>query len=62
MRLNQNIKFKEAERIVLRNGYVYDKCRGSHYQYIKDGQRIVLTIKLNPCVWYNICKTYKLEL
>ena len=62
MKLNQNIKFREAERIVLKNGYVLARCHGSHYHYKKDGQRLVLTKNLNPCVWHNICKNYELEL
>lgn len=56
MRLNQNIKFREAEKILLLNGFAFDKCRGSHHQYTRNGQRVVINLKLNACVWNRICK------
>lgn len=62
MKLNQNIKFREAEKILLFNGFVYDKCRGSHHQYIRNGHRVVINLKLNACVWQRICKENKLVL
>ncbi len=62
MRLNQNIKFREAEKILLLNGFAFDKCRGSHHQYKRNGQRVVINLKLNACVWNRICKEHNLVL
>jgi len=61
MKINQNIKFREAERTLIKNGFCYDRCKGSHYQYIKNGCRIVINLKLNPVVWHNICKKHDLK-
>ena len=60
MKVNQNIKFREAERILLTNGFVYDKCKGSHYQYLRNGYRVVIPLKLNPVIWHEICKKHNL--
>lgn len=56
MRLNQNIKFKEADRILRNNGFIYDKSRGSHHHYVKNGRRVVVNRDINPCVWQRLCK------
>ena len=56
MRLEQNIKFRQAEKILIQNGFVFDKTKGSHHQYIRNGHRVVINLKLNACVWQRICK------
>lgn len=61
MRMNNNIKFKEVERILKRNGYVYDRTKGSHHQYVKDGNRVVVNRNINPCVWLRLVKENNLE-
>lgn len=60
-RLNNNLKYRDIDRILKRNGFVYDRTRGSHIQYVKDGHRIVVNINTNPCVWLRLVKEYKLE-
>ena len=55
------INFREAEKILKNNGYTYERTRGSHFQYVKDGKRIVITRKkVNPCVWARLVKEYNL--
>ena len=61
MRRNNNIKFREAEKILKRNGFTYDKTKGSHHQYVKDGHRVVINININPCVWLRLVKENKLK-
>lgn len=60
-RLNNNIKFRDVEKILKKNGYVYDKARGSHYQYVKNGNRVVVNRNINPCVWLRLVKENNLE-
>lgn len=52
----RTINFREAEKILFKNGYKLDKINGSHYQYIKNGNRIVINLKLNKMVWRRLCK------
>ena len=61
MRMNNNIKFREVDKILKRNGYVYDRTKGSHHQYVKDGNRVVVNRNINPCVWLRLVKENKLE-
>jgi len=61
MKLNNNIKFRDAEKILKRNGFVYDKTRGSHHQYVRNGIRIVVNKNINPCVWLRLVKENNLE-
>ena len=56
----KTISFREAEKILNNNGYILDKIKGSHYQYIKDGKRIVITLQLNKMIWRRLCKENKL--
>lgn len=61
MRLNNNLKYRDIDRILKRNGFVYDRTRGSHIQYVKGKHRIVVNINTNPCVWLRLVKEYQLE-
>jgi predicted RNA binding protein YcfA (HicA-like mRNA interferase family) len=61
MRRNNNIKFREVDRILKRNGFAYDKTRGSHFQYVRDGRRVVVTREINACVWLRLIKENNLE-
>ncbi len=61
MRRNNNIKFREVDKILKQNGFVYDKTTGSHHQYVKDGKRVVVNRKINPCVWLRLVKENNLE-
>ena len=62
MHLNNNIKFREADKILRKNGFNYDKTKGSHIHYKRNGIRVVITKDLNPCVWQRLCKENKLKL
>lgn len=57
---NAQIDFKTAERVLRINGFRYDRTKGSHYQFVKDGKRITINRRIKPCVWYRIVKDYKL--
>ncbi len=57
----KEVRFREAERILLNNGFRKDKVKGSHHQYIKDGRRVVINLKLNRMVWQRLCKENGLE-
>lgn len=39
-----NMKFREIESIILSDGWVYEKCRGSHMQYIHPTKKGRVTI------------------
>ena len=58
---NNDIKFKEADRVLRRNGFVYDRTKGSHHYYIRDGKPVVINIKTNRMVWRRICKENNLQ-
>ena len=60
-RLNNNLKYKEIDKILRRNGFVYDKTRGGRIQYVRNGHRIVVNKETNPCVWLRLVKENKLE-
>ena len=60
-RLCREVRFREAERILIKNGYKKDKVKGSHHQYVKDGHRVVINLKLNRMVWQRIKKENNLE-
>ena len=59
--LNQQIKTKEAERILRQNGYSCIRKRGSHKQYHGSGGLITINTNLNPCVWAKIIKQNKID-
>jgi len=61
MKLNNNIKFRDAEKILKRNGFVYDKNRGRQHQYVRNDIRIVVNKNINPCVWLRLVKENNLE-
>lgn len=52
----KEVRFKEAERVLRNNGYKLDRINGSHHQYVKDGKRVVINLKLNRMVWQRIKK------
>ena len=54
--MSKQITFREAERILRNNGYKKDRINGSHYHYVKDGNRVVINIGLNTMVWKRLCK------
>ena len=63
MKMRHNYRVRDLDRILRKNGYVHDRTRGSHIQYVKDGKKIVISIpKTNPCVWQRIVKENGLEI
>lgn len=54
--MNFQITYKKADKVLRNNGFVYDKCKGSHHQYVKDGVRVVVNNRINPCVWNRLVK------
>lgn len=57
---NNDIRFKEADRVLRRNGFVCDRTRGSHHHYVNGDKSVVINIKTNRMVWKRICKEYGL--
>lgn len=54
--INQNIKFNQADHMLIRNGFNRVRVKGSHYIYKKDDKIVVLPIRLNPVIWNKILK------
>ena len=57
---NNDIRFKEADRVLRRNGFVRDRSRGSHHHYVRNDESVVITIKTNKMIWKRLCKEYGL--
>lgn len=38
------MKFKEIEKIILKDGWIYNDCKGSHMQYIHPTKKGKVTI------------------
>lgn len=57
---NNDIRFKEADKVLRRNGFVRDRSRGSHIHYVREGEALVINIKTNRMVWKRLCKEYGL--
>lgn len=60
--MGQDIRFREADRVLRRNGYICDRTRGSHHHYVKDGRAIVINNRTNRMVWQRLCKENKLNI
>lgn len=58
--------FREMEKIIISNGYVYIRCTGSHCTYKKEGvaNTIVLARKkhINPCIARRLIKENNLTI
>ena len=61
MARNTDIKFKDADRVLRMNGFIYDRTKGGRHYYIRDGKLIVINIKTNRMVWKRICKENDLQ-
>ena len=57
----KEVRFRDAERILLNNGFVLDSVKGSHHHYIKDNRKVTINLKLNRMVWQRIKKENCLE-
>ena len=63
-----DIKFRDANRILKKNGYTLMYVRGDHHNYVgPDGQRIVLPFhknRNNECghnIWTRTCRQYSIK-
>lgn len=56
------MSFKEAERVTLKNGFIYTGCNGDHFKYRRNGEVLVLNRKLNPIVWQRLVRQHRLVL
>lgn len=56
MAQNNDIRFKDADRILRKNGFVRERSKGSHTYYTRSGKGVVINIKTNRMVWRRICK------
>ena len=52
----REVRFKDAQRILINNGFVLDRIRGSHYYYVRGNHSVAINLKLNRMVWQRIKK------
>lgn len=52
----KEVKFRDAEKVLLRNGYKLNRVRGSHHYYSNGKRSVVINLKLNRMVWQRIKK------
>lgn len=61
----KQIDWRNAEKILRKNGYQWDKNRkaaSSHRHYVNEnGDRIIINVQLNPMVWRRLCKEHGLK-
>ena len=58
------IKFRDAERILKRNGYVSEKAKGSHVKFRKGHDSLVITNAssgVNRMLWRRLVKEHKIS-
>lgn len=54
---------KEFIKIVLKNGFTYNRCKGDHTIYVNNkGKHISIPYKLNPCIARRLIKENKLNI
>ena len=57
MRLDQNIKYRDADKVLRHNGYERCSCTGSHFKYKNSAENtIIVPRKLNPVIWKRLIK------
>lgn len=56
MAQNNDIKFKDADYVLRKNGFVRERVKGSHFYYTRDSKSVVINIRTNRMVWRRICK------
>lgn len=52
----KEVRFREAERILLNNGFVLLRIKGSHHYYAKGDKKVMINLGLNRMVWQRIKK------
>ena len=56
----KEVKFRDAEKTLLRNGFRLDRVKGSHHYYVKDDKKVTINLHLNCMVWQRIKKENRL--
>jgi len=56
MAQNNDIKLKDADYVLRKNGFVREREKGSHIIYTRNGKSVVVNIRTNRMVWRRICK------
>lgn len=59
--MEKEVKFRDAQRILINNGFEKDRNKGRHYHYVRNNQRVVIYPGLNRMVWQRLCKENKIE-
>lgn len=57
----REVKFRDAEKILLRNGYRLNRVKGSHHYYTNGKNNVVINLRLNRMVWQRIKKENNLK-
>lgn len=57
----KEVRFREAEKTLLKNGFKLNRIKGSHHYYVKDDKSVTINLKLNRMVWQRIKKENGLE-
>ena len=57
----KEVRFREAERVLLNNGFKLDRINGSHHYYVNGNKKVTLNLKLNRMVWQRIKKENNLK-
>lgn len=57
----KEIKFRDAERILLKNGYRLSRVKGSHHYYTNGKRNVVINLGLNRMVWQRLKKENNLK-
>ena len=60
--MEKEIKFREAQKILLNNGFEKDRVKGRHYHYVRNGMRVIIYPGLNRMVWQRLIKENQLNI
>lgn len=56
MAQNNDIKLKDVDYVLRKNGFVREREKGSHIIYTRNSKSVVVNIRTNRMVWRRICK------
>ena len=57
----REVRFRDAERILLNNGFKLERIKGSHHYYSKGDKKVTINLNLNRMVWQRIKKENDLK-
>lgn len=60
MAQNNDIKLKDVDYVLRKNGFVREREKGSHIIYTRNSKSVVVNIRTNRMVWRRICKENEL--